>query len=126
MDPFAGKHRAAVWPVRLPVRDSRTVCGPHQHPLVLPCKQSRRSHDHFDLVPRCAYTGPPIVVQANDPLAVIATRPAWYASTHEGLLPGENKIAVGEAVPLDRMGTPAEIVGAAVPFAGDKAVYDRR
>jgi D-sorbitol dehydrogenase (acceptor) len=42
---------------------------------------------------------------------------------HEGLQPGEKKIAVGKAVPLGRMGTPADIVGAAVFLASDEAAY---
>ena len=42
---------------------------------------------------------------------------------HEGLQPGEKKLAVGKAVPLGRMGTPADIVGAAVFLASDEAAY---
>jgi len=42
---------------------------------------------------------------------------------HEGLQPGEKKLAVGRAVPLGRMGTPADIVGAAVFLASDEAAY---
>jgi NAD(P)-dependent dehydrogenase (short-subunit alcohol dehydrogenase family) len=42
---------------------------------------------------------------------------------HEGLQPGEKKIAVGKAVPLGRMGAPADIVGAAVFLAGDESGY---
>jgi D-sorbitol dehydrogenase (acceptor) len=42
---------------------------------------------------------------------------------HEGLQPGEKKIAVGKAVPLGRMGLPADIVGAAVFLASDEAAY---
>ena len=42
---------------------------------------------------------------------------------HEGLRPGEKKLAVGKAVPLGRMGVPADIVGAAVFLASDEAAY---
>jgi D-sorbitol dehydrogenase (acceptor) len=42
---------------------------------------------------------------------------------HEGLQPGEKKLAVGKAVPLGRMGAPADIVGAAVFLASDEAAY---
>lgn len=42
---------------------------------------------------------------------------------YEGLQPGEKKRAVGQAVPLGRMGTPADIVGAAVFLASDEAAY---
>ena len=42
---------------------------------------------------------------------------------HEGLRPGEKKIAVGKAVPLGRMGVPDDIAGAAVFLAGPAAAY---
>jgi D-sorbitol dehydrogenase (acceptor) len=42
---------------------------------------------------------------------------------HEGLQPGEKKIAVGRAVPLGHMGAPEDIVGAAVFLASDEASY---
>lgn len=42
---------------------------------------------------------------------------------HEGLAPGEKKASVGKAVPLGRMGTPADIVGAAVFLASDESAY---
>ena len=42
---------------------------------------------------------------------------------YEGLQPGDKKRAVGRAVPLGRMGVPADIVGAAVFLASDEAAY---
>ena len=42
---------------------------------------------------------------------------------HEGLQPGEKKIAVGQAVPLGYMGAPSDIAGAAVFLASDEASY---
>jgi len=42
---------------------------------------------------------------------------------YEGLALGEKKKAVGLAVPLGRMGTPADIAGAAVFLASDDAAY---
>lgn len=42
---------------------------------------------------------------------------------HEGLQPGEKKAAVGRAVPLGRMGLPADIAGAAVFLASNEAAY---
>ena len=42
---------------------------------------------------------------------------------HEGLQPGEKKAAVGKAVPLGRMGTPQDIVGAAVFLANAESAY---
>jgi D-sorbitol dehydrogenase (acceptor) len=42
---------------------------------------------------------------------------------YEGLQPGQKKAAVGKAVPLGRMGTPADIVGAAVFLASDDSAY---
>lgn len=42
---------------------------------------------------------------------------------HEGLAPGEKKAAVARAVPLGRMGTPGDVVGAAVFLAGEESRY---
>ncbi|WP_029554147.1 SDR family oxidoreductase, partial [Verminephrobacter aporrectodeae] len=42
---------------------------------------------------------------------------------YENLPPGEKKRRVGAAVPLGRMGTPADICGAAVFLASDEAAY---
>ena len=42
---------------------------------------------------------------------------------HEGLAPGAKKAAVGQAVPLGRMGVPHYVAGAAVFLAGDDAGY---
>ena len=42
---------------------------------------------------------------------------------HEGLQPGEKKRAVGLAVPLGRMGTPADLTGAAIFLASAEAAY---
>ena len=42
---------------------------------------------------------------------------------YEGLAPGEKKAAVARAVPLGRMGTPADVVGAAVFLASEAAAY---
>lgn len=42
---------------------------------------------------------------------------------HEGLQPGEKKVAVGKAVPLGRMGSPQDVAGAAVFLASAEASY---
>lgn len=42
---------------------------------------------------------------------------------YEGLKPGDKKAAVGRAVPLGRMGAPADITGAAVFLASSEAGY---
>ena len=42
---------------------------------------------------------------------------------YEGLAPGEKKASVGRAVPLGRMGRPADVVGAALFLACDESGY---
>lgn len=42
---------------------------------------------------------------------------------HEGLAPGQKKVAVGLAVPLGRMGLPTDVAAAAVFLASDDASY---
>jgi len=42
---------------------------------------------------------------------------------HEGLEPGQKKLAVGKAVPLGYMGAPEDIAGAAIFLASDEASY---
>jgi D-sorbitol dehydrogenase (acceptor) len=42
---------------------------------------------------------------------------------HEGLAPGEKKRAVGQAVPLGRMGVPQDLVGAALLLASSESAY---
>lgn len=58
----------------------------------------------------------------------VVDTPMWQAvdalfAKYEGLAVGAKKLAVGKAVPLGRMGTPADIAGAAVFLASAEAGY---
>jgi D-sorbitol dehydrogenase (acceptor) len=67
-------------------------------------------------------------IRVNGIAPGVVDTPMWGAvdalfAKYEGLLPGEKKKAVGEAVPLGRMGVPDDLVGAAVFLACDESRY---
>jgi D-sorbitol dehydrogenase (acceptor) len=67
-------------------------------------------------------------IRVNGIAPGVVDTPMWGAvdalfAKYEGLQPGEKKKAVGEAVPLGRMGVPDDIVGAAVFLACDESRY---
>ena len=67
-------------------------------------------------------------IRVNGIAPGVVDTPMWghvdsLFARYEGLQPGEKKTAVGLAVPLGRMGTPADIAGAAVFLASDESAY---
>ena len=67
-------------------------------------------------------------IRVNGIAPGVVDTPMWdnvdsLFARYEGLQPGEKKKAVGLAVPLGRMGIPADIAGAAVFLASDEAAY---
>ena len=67
-------------------------------------------------------------IRVNGIAPGVVDTPMWASvdalfARYEGLQPGEKKKAVGEAVPLGRMGVPDDIVGAAVFLASDESRY---
>ena len=67
-------------------------------------------------------------IRVNGIAPGVVDTPMWgqvdaLFARYEGLRPGEKKIAVGKAVPLGRMGVPADIAGAAVFLASPAAAY---
>jgi D-sorbitol dehydrogenase (acceptor) len=70
----------------------------------------------------------PYGIRVNGIAPGVVDTPMWnhvdsLFARYEGLQPGEKKKAVGLAVPLGRMGTPADIAGAAVFLASDESAY---
>jgi NAD(P)-dependent dehydrogenase (short-subunit alcohol dehydrogenase family) len=67
-------------------------------------------------------------IRVNGIAPGVVDTPMWnhvdsLFARYEGLQPGEKKKAVGLAVPLGRMGTPADLVGAAIFLASDDSAY---
>jgi len=67
-------------------------------------------------------------IRVNGIAPGVVDTPMWGAvdalfARYEGLQPGEKKAAVGKAVPLGRMGLPADIAGAAVFLASAESAY---
>jgi D-sorbitol dehydrogenase (acceptor) len=67
-------------------------------------------------------------IRVNGIAPGVVDTPMWGAvdalfAKYEGLQPGEKKKAVGEAVPLGRMGVPDDLIGAAVFLACDESRY---
>lgn len=67
-------------------------------------------------------------IRVNGIAPGVVDTPMWAQvdalfARYEGLAPGEKKKAVGLAVPLGRMGRPADVAGAAVFLASDEAAY---
>jgi NAD(P)-dependent dehydrogenase (short-subunit alcohol dehydrogenase family) len=70
----------------------------------------------------------PYGIRVNAIAPGVIDTPMWAGvdalfARYEGLALGEKKIAVGRAVPLGRMGAPADVAGAAVFLASDDAAY---
>jgi len=70
----------------------------------------------------------PSGIRVNAIAPGVVDTPMWahvdaLFARHEGLKPGEKKIAVGHAVPLGRMGHPDEIAGAAIFLASAESAY---
>jgi NAD(P)-dependent dehydrogenase (short-subunit alcohol dehydrogenase family) len=70
----------------------------------------------------------PYGIRVNGIAPGVVDTPMWdhvdsLFARYEGLQPGEKKKAVGLAVPLGRMGTPADLAGAAIFLASDDSAY---
>lgn len=70
----------------------------------------------------------PYGIRVNGIAPGVVDTPMWghvdaLFARYEGLQPGEKKKAVGLAVPLGRMGTPADLAGAAIFLASDESAY---